>query len=195
MAVKKKIQFPANLIPTKESSGRYFFSDAVESFPFPDLIEVQTRSYEWFLTEGLEELFAEINPIVDATGKKLKLEILSHSIEDPKHSLDECREKGLSYEASIRVHVSLVNLENGEIKEQDVYFGQIPVITEEGTFVVNGIDRVIVSQIVRSPGIFFLDNHAIPGHFQAKMIPKRGAWLEVEVDKRNVVWVKVDRKR
>ena len=194
MVVKKK-QFPSKLVPTKESNGRYFFTDMQEDFPFPDLVEVQTRSYDWFLGEGLSELIKEINPIIDATGKKLKMEIISHEIEEPKHGLAECRKKGMSYETSIRAHVSLLNMETGEIKEQDVYFGQIPLITDEGTFVINGIDRVIVSQIVRSPGIFFLDNVSVAGKFQAKMIPKRGAWLEVETDKRGIIWVKVDRKR
>ena len=106
-----------------------------------------------------------------------------------------CKLKGLTYESSIRAHVALTNLETGEIKEQDVYFGQIPRVTDTGTFIINGIERVIVSQIVRSPGIFFAPNSAVPDAYGAKMIPKRGAWLELETDKRGLVWVKVDRKR
>lgn len=191
-----KITFPATLTPVKEKDGRYFFTpDLGEDFPFPNLIEVQTRSYNWFIQKGIQELIEEINPIEDATGKKLRLEIVSYEIEDPKHDIETCRKKGLSYESVIRAHVSMTNLETGEIKEQDVYFGQIPVITEGGTFVINGIERIIVSQIVRSPGIFFLPNASLPGAYQAKMIPRRGAWLEVETDKRGLVWVKVDRKR
>ncbi len=192
---QKNIRFPATLTPTKEENGRFFFTEVGTEFAFPDLIEVQTSSYEWFLTDGVKELLDEINPIVDATGKKLKLEILNHETEEPKHDIKTCREKGMSYETSIRVHVALTNLETGEIKEQDVYFGQIPLITEQGTFIINGIERVIVSQMVRSPGIFYSTNPSIPGHYQAKMIPKRGAWLEVETDKKGLVWVKVDRKR
>ena len=192
---KKTLNFPAKLKPTLEKSGRYFFSDISEAFPFPDLTEVQTRSYKWFLEQGIDELLEEINPIVDPTGKKLKLEILSYEIEDPKHPLDFCRKKGVSYESIIRAHVALTNLENGEIKEQDVYFGQIPQITKEGSFIINGVERVIVSQIVRSPGIFFLADKSAPGKFQSKMIPKRGAWLELETDKKGLIWVKVDRKR
>ncbi len=192
---RKAFQFPAVLTPTKEDNGRYFFTDIEEDFPFPNLIEVQTKSYQWFLDHGIEELLDEINPIEDATGKKLRLQIQSYEIEDPKYSIPICREKGLSYESIIRAHVSLTNLETGEIKEQDVYFGQIPRITEQGTFLINGIERIIVSQIVRSPGIFFAENSALPGKYNTKMIPKRGAWLELETDKKGLIWVKVDRKR
>lgn len=194
--VTKKINFPAKLVPRKEVDGRYFFTpDLGSSFPFPNLIEVQLNSYNWFLKEGLDELLAEINPIIDVTGKKLSLEILSKEIEEPKHDIPYCKKKGLTYEASIRAHVALTNIETGEIKEQDVYFGQIPLITKEGTFIINGIERVIVTQIVRSPGIFFASNSSVAGTYSVKMIPKRGAWLEAETDKRGLIWVKVDRKR
>ncbi len=190
-----KYKFPAKLTPTKEEGGRYYFTDVTEDFPFPDLIQVQTSSYEWFLKNGIQELLDSINPIEDATGKKLRLEIKNYEIEEPKYDLVVCREKGLSYESIIRAHVALTNLETGEIKEQDVYFGQIPRITEKGTFVINGIERIIVSQIVRSPGIFFAHSVSVKGKYNAKMIPKRGAWLEVETDKKGLIWVKVDRKR
>ncbi|MBT3349590.1 DNA-directed RNA polymerase subunit beta [bacterium] len=192
---KKTINFPATLKPTLEQNGRYFFSDVGEQFPFPDLTEIQTRSYNWFLENGLKELIDEVNPIVDPTGKKLRLEVLNYEVEEPKYDIETCRKKGLSLESTIRAHVALTNLESGEIKEQDVYFGQIPRITDGGTFIINGVERIIVSQIVRSPGIFFLENSSLPGAYQTKMIPKRGAWLEVETDKRGFVWVKVDRKR
>ncbi len=193
--VKKNLNLPDHLKPAKTEAGRYFFTDIGEDFPVPNLIEVQTNSYNWFLKKGLDELIQEINPIEDATKKKLRLEILNYEIEKPKNPIDICKRKGMTYESVIRAHVALTNLETGEIKEQDVYFGQIPLITDYGTFIVNGIERIIVSQIVRSPGIFFLPNMSLPGSFQAKMIPKRGAWLEVEVDKRGAMWVKVDRKR
>ncbi len=193
---KKTFNFPAALKPTKEENGRYFFTPEVGAdFPFPNLIEVQLNSYNWFVKNGLQELLDEINPIEDATGKKLRLEIIKHDIEDPKHDTDYCKMKGLTYESSIRAEVALTNLETGEIKQQDVYFGQIPRITDTGTFIINGIERVIVSQIVRSPGIFFAANQSVPGAYGAKMIPKRGAWLELETDKRGLIWVKVDRKR
>ena len=194
--VTKTIKFPAKLKPTKEESGRYFFTeDPGSEFPFPTLVEVQHNSYEWFITEGINELLAEINPIEDSTGKKLKLEILNHEIEEPKHDTKYCRKKGLTYESSIRAHVALTNIESGEIKEQDVYFGNVPRITEGGTFIINGIERVIVTQIVRSPGVFYAKDANLPGTHHAKMIPKRGAWLELETDKKGLIWVKVDRKR
>lgn len=195
-AAVKKLNFPATLTPTKKEGNRYFFTtDISGEFPFPDLIQVQTNSFNWFLGEGIQELIESINPIEDATGKKLKLEIKKYDIEPPKYDLKTCRTKGLSYESVIRAQVALTNLETGEIKEQEVYFGQIPQITEKGTFVVNGIERIIVSQIVRSPGGFFAEMQNIKGKYSAKMIPKRGAWLEVETDKKGLIWVKVDRKR
>jgi len=193
--VQKKFNFPPKLKPTKQKEGRYFFTDVTDDFPFPDFIEIQTRSYKWFLEHGIQELLDEINPIEDSTGKKLRLEILNYEVEEPKHDLKTCRKKGLSYEAAIKTHVSMTNLETGEIKEQDVYFGQIPLITENGTFLINGIERIIVSQIVRSPGIFYSNSLLKKDAFNAKMIPKRGAWLELETDKKGLIWVKVDRKR
>ncbi len=192
---RKNFHFPPTLTPTKEEDGRYFFTDVEKDFPFPDLVEVQTRSYQWFLDEGIKELLDEINPIEDPTGKKLRLEIQSYEIEEPKYDIGTCCTKGLSYESIIRAHVALTNLESGEIKEQDVYFGQIPRITSTGTFIINGIERIIVSQVVRSPGIFFADAPGLSGKYFGKMIPKRGAWLEVETDKKGLIWVKVDRKR
>ncbi|MCB9809477.1 DNA-directed RNA polymerase subunit beta [Candidatus Peribacteria bacterium] len=197
MATKTKssLQFPATLTPTGQKLGRYFFTEVGEDFPFPDLIELQTQSYDWFLREGIKELLDEINPITDATGKKLELRILNYEVEDPKHDIPTCKVKGLTYESVIRAHVALTNLESGEIKEQDVYFGHIPRLTTEGYFVINGVERVVVNQIVRSSGVFFQENQGLPGTYLAKMIPERGAWLEVEVDKKNVLWVKVDRKR
>ncbi len=196
MVAVQKFNFPAKLSPVKKEGERYFFtSDIGDGFEFPDLIQVQTNSYDWFLGEGLQELIDSINPIEDATGKKLKLEIKSYDIEPPKYDLDTCHKKGLSYESIIRAQVALTNLETGEIKEQEVYFGQIPQITDQGTFIINGIERIIVSQIVRSPGAFFAEMQNMPNAFTAKLIPKRGAWIEIETDKRGLIWVKVDRKR
>ena len=192
-----KLSIPAVLKPTStDQFGRVFYTtDASRDFPFPDLTEIQANSYRWLTEKGIAELIKEINPIEDATGKKLRLEVLSFEIEEPKNDPEICFQKGLNYESAIRVHVALTNLETGEIKEQDAYFGQIPVMTKDGAFIINGIRRVIVNQIVRSPGIFFAKNSEIPRAHDIKIIPKRGAWLEVEVDKRSAVWVKVDRKR
>ncbi|MFC1810287.1 DNA-directed RNA polymerase subunit beta [Patescibacteria group bacterium] len=161
----------------------------------PPLIEIQILSYKWFLEEGLRELLDEISPIADFSGKKLELHFLEHSIGEPKYTPEEAKSKNLSYEAPLKVHVQLINKETGEIKEQDVFLGSVPLMTPRGTFIINGIERVVVSQIVRSPGVFFSANSAAPGMHSAKIIPKRGAWLEIETDKKGIITVKIDRKR
>ncbi|MDZ4216709.1 MAG: hypothetical protein U1C97_00125, partial [Candidatus Gracilibacteria bacterium] len=177
-----------------DENGRYFFTPRGE-YPFPNLIEVQLNSYKWFLEEGIRELFDEISPIIDFSGKKIELHFLDHSFEDPKYDPETAKKRNLSYESSLKVHVRLVNKETGEIKEQDIYLGNVPLMTDRGTFVVNGIERVVVNQIVRSPGVFFARNAAFPDHFTAKIIPKRGVWLELETDKKGVIHVKIDRRR
>ncbi|MFA5792574.1 MAG: DNA-directed RNA polymerase subunit beta [Candidatus Gracilibacteria bacterium] len=174
---------------------RQFFVDNQWNIDLPDLIEVQTDSYKWFLNEGIRELLDEVSPITDFSGKKLELHFLEHSLGECKYTPAECRFKNLSYEAPLKVHVQLINKESGEIKEQDVFLGPIPLMTEDGSFLVNGIERVVVSQIVRSPGVFFSKNPIAPGMNNAKIIPKRGAWLEIETDKKGVITVKIDRKR
>lgn len=181
--------------PSTDPIKRKFFVDNDNQFDMPNLIEVQTDSYKWFLDEGIRELLDEINPIQDFSGKKLELQFLEHSYGEAKYDARTCREKNLSYEAPLKVHVQLINKESGEIKEQDVFLGPIPLMTEQGSFIVNGIERVVVSQIVRSPGVFFSKNPAAPGMHNAKIIPKRGAWLEIETDKKGVITVKIDRKR
>lgn len=173
---------------------RVFMSDQ-NDYPMPDLIEVQTDSYKWFLEEGIRELLEEISPITDFSGKKLELHFLEHSIGDAKHEAITAKQKNLTYEAPLKVHVQLINKETGEIKEQDVFLGGIPLMTDQGTFIVNGIERVVVSQLVRSPGVFFSKNAAAPQFCNAKIIPNRGAWLEVETDKKGIITVKIDRKR
>jgi DNA-directed RNA polymerase subunit beta len=174
---------------------RKFFVDNSWKIDLPDLVAIQTNSYEWFLEEGIRELLDEVSPITDFSGKKLELHFLEHSLGDAKHDPDKCRNKNLSYEAPLKVHVQLVNKESGEIKEQDVFLGPVPLMTPEGSFIVNGIERVVVSQIVRSPGVFFSKNKTVPGKNNAKIIPKRGAWLEIETDKKGIITVKIDRKR
>lgn len=173
----------------------FFNHNDLTDYPLPNLIEIQLKSYEWFLNKGLKELLDEINPITDFSGKKLELHFLEHSIGEPKYDPVTARYKNLTYEAPLKVHVQLINKETGEIKEQDVFLGSIPLMTDKGSFIVNGIERVVVSQIVRSPGVFFAKNPAAPGLHTAKIIPKRGAWLEIETDKKGVVAVKIDRKR
>lgn len=182
--------------PIVSTSKRKFFSlQHDKDVPLPPLMEVQLMSYKWFLEEGLRELLDEISPISDFSGKKLELHFLEHSIGEPKYQPDEVKSKNLTFEAPLKVHVQLVNKETGEIKEQDVFLGSIPLMTGRGTFIINGIERVVVSQIVRSPGVFFSANGAAPGMHSAKIIPKRGAWLEIETDKKGIITVKIDRKR
>lgn len=180
----------------KEDSERKYYAERIDkNVKLPNLIEVQIDSYRWFLQEGIRELLDEITPISDFSGKKLELHFLEHSIGEPKYDAETCKVKNLTYESPLKVHVQLINKESGEIKEQDVFLGGIPLMTDRGTFIINGIERVVVSQLVRSPGVFFSTNSAAPGMHNAKIIPKRGAWLEIETDKKGIITVKIDRKR
>lgn len=180
----------------KEDSSRLYFAERLDkNVVLPNLIEIQIDSCRWFLDEGIRELLDEINPITDFSGKKLELHFLEHSLSDPKYDAETCKVKNLTYEAPLKVHVQLINKESGEIKEQDVFLGGIPLMTTRGTFIINGIERVVVSQLVRSPGVFFSRNALAQGMHNAKIIPKRGAWLEIETDKKGIITVKIDRKR
>ena len=181
--------------PTKIINGRRYFTESKDAFQLPALIEIQLNSYQWFLNEGLKELLQEVSPMADFSGKKMELHFLSHSLDKPKHDPLTVKRKNLTYEASLKAHVQLINKESGEIKEQDVFLGSIPLMTDKGTFIINGIERIVVNQIVRSPGVFYSRNSAAPQYFNAKIIPKRGAWLEIETDKKGVISVKIDRKR
>lgn len=164
--------------------------------PLPNLIEVQIKSYEWFLTEGVRELLDEINPIEDFTGKNLALEFREFSFEEPKLTPDEARDKNQTYKAQLKVRAVLTNRVSGEVKENDVYLGEFPLMTKNGTFIINGVERAVVSQIVRSYGVLFTAEPGVDRQlFGAKLIPSRGAWLEFETSSRNVISVKVDRKR
>ncbi len=180
----------------KDAENRKFFTQRMDQgVALPNLIETQLNSYNWFLHEGLRELLDEISPISDFSGKKLELHLLEHSFGEPKHDPLTCKRKNITYEAPLKVHVQLINKESGEIKEQDVFLGGIPLMTTRGTFIINGIERVVVSQLVRSPGAFFARNSAAPGMHNVKIIPNRGAWLEIETDKNGIITVKIDRKR
>ncbi|KKQ71971.1 MAG: DNA-directed RNA polymerase subunit beta, DNA-directed RNA polymerase subunit beta [Candidatus Peregrinibacteria bacterium GW2011_GWC2_39_14] len=182
--------------PLKESSHREYFSPRFDqNIVIPNLIEVQLDSYKWFINEGIKELLDEINPITDFSAKKLELRFIDHSVAAPKYDAETAKSKNITYEAPLKVHVQLINKETGEIKEQDVFLGSIPLMTNKGTFIVNGIERIVVSQLVRSPGVVFQKNPALPKYSIAKIIPKRGAWLEIETDKKGVMSVKIDRKR
>ncbi len=166
------------------------------SIPLQDLIEVQTNSFEWFFKEGIKELLDEINPIDDFTGKFLKLEFLGVSLDQPRYDEETTHDKNLTYQAPLRCQVRLNNKITKKIKESTVFLGDFPLMTDRGTFIINGIERVVVSQIVRSYGVLFVkDEMSGRNLFGAKIIPSRGAWLEFETSMRNIISVKVDRKR
>jgi DNA-directed RNA polymerase subunit beta len=162
----------------------------------PNLIEIQTASYQWFLDEGIREMFQDISPVEDFTGN-LILEFVDYSLGEPKYSVDESKSRDVTYAAPLRVKVRLINKETGEVKEQEVFMGDFPLMTESGTFIINGAERVIVSQLVRSPSVYFnekVDKNGKKG-FGATVIPNRGAWLEYETDAKDVVYVRIDRTR
>jgi len=166
----------------------------------PGLIQIQLDSFEWFKKEGLRELFEEISPIEDFTGKNLSLEFIvpPEPFGKPKYSEDECRDRDATFAAPLNVKARLINKETGEIIEKDIFMGDFPLMTQEGTFIINGAERVVVSQLVRSPGVYFtVDEDATTGKklFAAKLIPGRGAWLEFETSNKNLLTVKIDRKR
>ncbi|WP_373278126.1 DNA-directed RNA polymerase subunit beta [Alicyclobacillus sendaiensis] len=167
-----------------------------EVLDLPNLIEIQQKSYEWFLREGLRETFADISPITDFTGN-LVLEFVDYSLGEPKYDVEESKERDVTYAAPLRVKVRLLNKETGEVKEQEVFLGDFPLMTETGTFIINGAERVIVSQLVRSPSVYYSSKIDKNGKrtFAATVIPNRGAWLEFETDAKDVVYVRIDRTR
>jgi DNA-directed RNA polymerase subunit beta len=181
--------------PPHERERRYFTTSR-DAMALPDLIEVQKDSYRWFLEEGIRELLMEISPIKDFIGRDLELTFTDYFFDDPKFDEKTSKEKKINYEAPLRVKAKLTNRRSSEVKEQEVYLGELPVMTDRGTFVVNGVERVVVSQLVRSAGAFFTAE-MVRGrrYYGAKLIPNRGAWLEFETDAKNVIWVKIDRKR
>jgi len=179
---------------------RVSFARIPDIRPMPGLIQIQIDSFEWFKKEGLRELFEEISPIEDFTGKNLSLEFIvpSEPFGKPKYTEDECRDRDATYAAPLTVKAHLINKETGEIIEKDVFMGDFPLMTKQGTFIINGAERVVVSQLVRSPGVYFTsDEDASTGRrlYAAKLIPGRGAWLEFETSNKNLLTVKIDRKR
>ena len=176
---------------------RKSFAKQEQILELPNMLKIQKDSYEWFLREGLREVFRDVDTITDYTGN-LELSFLDYSMnEPPKYSVEECKERDATYAKPIKVRVRLHNKETGEIKEQEIFMGDFPLMTNGGTFVINGAERVIVSQIVRSPGVYFgdevdkTDQHI----YSATVIPYRGAWLEYETDSSEVLHVKIDRQR
>ena len=176
---------------------RKSFATIDEVVEMPDLIEVQKNSYDRFLKEDLREVLNDVSPIYDFNGN-LKLEFVDYSLDKtPKYSLEECRERDMTYATALKVLVRLTNNETGEVKESEVFMGDFPLMTEHGTFIINGGERVIVSQLVRSPGVYYRESIDKAGKhlFDTQVIPSRGAWLEYEIDSNDVIWVRVDRAR
>ena len=185
--------------PVKSGRGmRMSFSTEKEVLDMPNLIEVQKNSYKWFLDEGLKEVFRDISPVTDYTGQ-LSLEFVDFQLceDDIKYSIEECKERDATYAAPLKVNVHLRNNETGEIAQHDIFMGDLPLMTATGTFVINGAERVIVSQLVRSPGIYYAISHDKIGKtlYSSTVIPNRGAWLEYETDSNDVFYVRVDRTR
>ncbi|GFP41480.1 DNA-directed RNA polymerase subunit beta [Candidatus Hakubella thermalkaliphila] len=184
---------PAHLWKKKRLS----FAKTPEVLDVPDLLEIQRGSFQWLLKDGLAETFKEISPIEDFS-RKFALEFGAHDFGEIKFSVDECKERDMTYSAPLFVQVRLINKETGEIKEQQVFMGDFPMMTDKGTFTVNGTERVVVSQLVRSPGVYYdreMDKLTDKQLFYGKVIPNRGAWLELEIDKKDVVSIRIDRKR
>ncbi|MBT5337986.1 DNA-directed RNA polymerase subunit beta [Candidatus Falkowbacteria bacterium] len=182
---------------SKNIEPRKYFSDFYK-FDLPDLIEIQKNSYDWFMQQGLRELLHELSPIIDISDKGLQLSFDDYYLDEPKFDEVTCKEKNVTYEAPLRVKVSLHNTKTKKKDAQEIFLGDFPLMTDRGTFIVNGIERVVVSQIIRSAGVFFTSNFVREKNrvfYGAKIIPNRGAWLEFETDANNVVWVKIDRKR
>src|SRR6187397_81368 len=183
---------------TAGAVARTRYARIPEVLPIPNLIELQLDSFKWFIEKGLRELFDEISPIKDFTGKVMELQFLDYEFGDPKYSEEECRTKDLTFSRPLYVQVELLIKETGEIQRQRVYMGDYPWMTDMGTFVINGAERVVVSQLVRSPGVYYSEiEDPASGRmlFSAKVIPNRGAWLEFETNNKDQLWVKVDRKR
>ncbi|WP_248510347.1 DNA-directed RNA polymerase subunit beta [Sporosarcina sp. NCCP-2222] len=189
-------ELTGHLVQYGQHRQRRSFARINEVLELPNLIEIQTASYEWFLEEGLREMFHDISPIQDFTGN-LSLEFVDYQLGEPKYPVDESKERDVTYAAPLRVKVRLHNKETEEVKEQDVFMGDFPLMTENGTFIINGAERVIVSQLVRSPSVYYNDKTDKNGKrgFSATVIPNRGAWLEYETDAKDVVHVRIDRTR
>jgi len=185
---------PDQLVPTR---NRVSFAKLDEVLPLPDLVAIQRESFDWLLNEGIKEVLEEVSPIEDFT-EQFQLYFGRHEFREQKFSEEECRDKDITFSRPLFVEATFVNKVTGEIKEQEVFMGDFPMMTDHGTFIINGTERVVVSQLVRSPGVYFsreLDKTTDKDVFIAKIIPGRGAWLEFDVDKKDTVGVRIDRKR
>ncbi|MEK7818137.1 MAG: DNA-directed RNA polymerase subunit beta, partial [Actinomycetota bacterium] len=175
--------------------NRRTFSKLEKILEVPNLIDIQKQSYEWFLTDGVRETVKDISPIEDYTGT-LAVEFGEHNFEDPTSTIEECRDKDGNYSAPLFMTIRFINKETGEIREQQVFMGDFPMMTEWGTFIINGTERVVVTQLVRSPGAYVMEpKDPAKQVFVANLMPSRGSWLELEIDKKGIVSVRIDRKR
>ena len=191
----KTLKVRDNFSPFSSLSKRKFFKKNL-IVSMPNLIEAQTVSYQWFWDTGLKELLQEINPIKDFTGKDLELTLTDYYLDEPKYDELTAKSKNISYEAPLRVRAKLIIKKTGEVKEQEIYLGDFPIMTDRGTFIINGVERVVVGQLIRSPGVFFtMEYQKGRKLFGAKIIPNRGAWLEIDTDLEGLLSVKIDRKR
>lgn len=194
----KKAATPSRVAPRNPHlipSERKFYTDFHKHMEVPDLIEIQKMSYEWFFEEGFKELLDEVGNITDFGDRGIKLRFVDYHLDEAKFDEKTSREKNITYEAPLRVTAE-IEFKDGKKQQQEIYLGDFPLMTDRGTFIINGIERVVVSQIIRSAGVFFTSN-LLRGkrYYGAKIIPNRGAWLEIETDTNNVLWVKIDRKR
>jgi len=195
LKVQKELKVKDTFNSESSLSKRKFFK-TMSMVSLPNLIETQINSYAYFLEKGLKELLKEVNPIKDFTGKDLELFFEDYYLDEPKYDEVTAKNKNISFEAPLRCKVRLVIKKTGEIKEQEIYLGDFPIMTDRGTFIINGVERVVVSQLIRSPGVFFTMNYQKGKKlFGAKIIPNRGAWLEIDTDFEGVLSVKIDRKR
>ena len=184
------------IIKCGDHRERRSFSKIRNTYELKDLLEIQTKSYEWFRTVGIQEVFNDLFPVENFSGT-LKLEFGDYHFDEPRYSIKECKDRESTYAAPLKVDVRLFNNETGEVKEQEIFLGDMPIMTDSGTFVINGAERVIVSQLVRSPSVYF--NREIDKNgrelITSQVIPTRGTWLEYEVDARDVLYVRIDRTR
>jgi DNA-directed RNA polymerase subunit beta len=195
MPESKKLTVKKSFSQHSSLSKRKFFQKT-SMVSLPNLIEPQKNSYDWFLEEGLKEVLSEVSPLGDFTDKEMELSFGEYYLDEPKYDEITAKNKNVSYDAPLRVKVSLLFRKTGEVREQEIFLTDFPLMTERGTFIINGIERVVISQIIRSPGVFFSMNYQKGKKlFGAKIIPNKGAWFEFETDYSNVIWVKIDRRR
>ncbi|MCK4525188.1 MAG: DNA-directed RNA polymerase subunit beta, partial [Candidatus Andersenbacteria bacterium] len=181
---------------TSLRSNRKYFDRTKDLISQPYLIESQINSYNWFIERGLKELLSEVSPII-SFNKEMELDFIDYYLDNPKYDEETSKKKNLSYEAPLRCKVKLTDVKTKAKKEQEIYFGEFPLMTDRGTFIINGVERVVVGQLIKSPGVFFsvsLEKED-KKYFGAKMIPTRGAWLEIETEASGAIFVRIDKKR